>query len=188
MLFNIILGIKSTPCFHCLKKKIKITYMQAYYYITSEGNYDKRLVFFCLIYLSVLIISIYTVKPLEVKHIRARKGTDRPTRDSDFVGPKSKTARSNPKTDIILKFDGKTYQAHKHVLREASELFQKVRLHAISQHSSYSEHVQNVRKYLLILYLKSVWKMHQNQYGTKSLRLLQCYTDVLWRLVLGVTV
>ncbi|XP_072037326.1 uncharacterized protein [Amphiura filiformis] len=62
-------------------------------------------------------------KPLGVKHIRAKKGST--LRDSDFVGPRSSTRRNNSKTDIVLKFGGKTFQAHKHVLQKASELFKK---------------------------------------------------------------
>ena len=86
------------------------------------------LVFFIkLLFCFVLFCFVFNIdKPLEVKTIHVKKSSALTL--GDFVGESSGTKRNDGKTDIILKFNGESFIAHKHVLRAASELFEKVGL------------------------------------------------------------
>ncbi|XP_072037332.1 uncharacterized protein [Amphiura filiformis] len=64
-------------------------------------------------------------KPLETKTIKIRTYQCRRAHFAQYFGPKSSTKRNDGKADIVLKFDGLSFNAHKTVMREASELFEK---------------------------------------------------------------
>ncbi|XP_072036700.1 kelch-like protein 25 isoform X2 [Amphiura filiformis] len=65
-------------------------------------------------------------KPMEIKRAKSSKpSSSGPENFAQFCGPKSSTRRNDGKADITIKFDGKSFKAHKHVMREASELFEK---------------------------------------------------------------
>ncbi|XP_072035461.1 kelch-like protein 25 [Amphiura filiformis] len=64
-------------------------------------------------------------KPMEVKQMKVKSNCGTSLEDAtQFVGPVSDTIRNDGKADVILKFNGNSFKAHKAVMREASELFE----------------------------------------------------------------